>query len=83
MGAITIDRISKLGPQDRITAYCGDWRCPKHSGGLDLDIPALMAKHGDLEIASLPGRLRCTACGHRPGEIRLGWTLPKRKPRQP
>jgi hypothetical protein len=32
-------------------------------------------KHRDLEIAELPGKLRCTLCGHRPAESRLGWSM--------
>lgn len=76
MGAIIIDRLSKLGPQDVITAYCSDWRCPMHTRGRDLDVVALRARYGDLELAHLPGRLRCSACGHRPGEIRHGWCMP-------
>src|SRR3546814_15182521 len=79
MDSIVIDRPSKLGAQDRVTAYCGDWRCPRHSGGVEIDVPAMMALHGDLEIAGLPGRLRCSVCGHRPGAIRLGWTLASRE----
>src|SRR3546814_12264731 len=75
--AITIDRLSKLGPQDTLSAFCGDWRCPKHSAGVVLDIPALVARHGDLEIGRLPWLLRCSLCGHRPAEIRLGWSLPE------
>lgn len=78
MGAIIIDRLSHLGPQDVITAYCGNWRCPRHSRGTALDPGPLRARHGDLAISGLPERLRCGLCGHRPGEIRLGWTLPDR-----
>ena len=48
-----------------------------HTGGRPLDIAALMARYGDVELAGLPGRLRCTACGHRPGELRHGWSLPE------
>lgn len=76
MGTIIIDRLSKLGPQDCITAYCGNWRCEKHSSGVDLDIPALMARYGDLPLLGLGTRFRCQACGHRPAEIRMGWRLP-------
>jgi hypothetical protein len=79
MGAIVIDRLSKLGPQDSITAYCGSWRCERHSRGVSLDTVALQAQHGDLAISDLPGRLRCSVCGHRPAEIRLGWSLPPGK----
>lgn len=78
MEPVIIDRLIELGPQDRITAYCGDWRCPRHCGDRNLDIPALIAKHGELELAALTRRLRCTACGHRPGEIRYGWRLLQR-----
>src|SRR3546814_5482343 len=76
MDSIVIDRLSKLGPQDRVTAYCGDWRCPRHCGGVEIDVPAFMAKHGDQEIAGLAGKLRCPTSGYRPAEIRLGWSLP-------
>lgn len=44
--------------------------------------PALMAKHGDLEIARLAGKLRCTTCGHRPEEVRPDWQLPERTARR-
>src|SRR3546814_1813094 len=41
-----------------------------------------MQKCGDLEVAGLPGRLRCSVCRHRPAEIRQGWRLPITRPPQ-
>jgi hypothetical protein len=67
---------------ESITANCGDWRYPRHCGGVEIDAPALMAKHGDLEIARLAGKLRCTTCGHRPEEVRPDWQLPERTARR-
>ena len=52
-----------------IGASCGAERpCDRH---VRLDLAPIIARFGDIPLDQLKARLRCTACGHRPGEIRL------------
>jgi hypothetical protein len=76
MQRIVIERLSDLGPRDWIAVYCGDRRCPRHVGAVEIDVAAIIARHGDLQLLGLGRRFRCGLCGHRPAEIRHGWRLP-------
>lgn len=39
--------------------------------GTNLDLPALIARYGDIEVREIKRRLTCTFCERRSGSIRL------------
>jgi hypothetical protein len=74
---VTLQKLSDLSPQNYVAVYCGNPKCQRGPAGVFLDIPATIARYGDLPLLDLGSRFRCQACGHRPAEIRIGWGLPE------
>jgi len=44
----------RLEPQDRLPAYCGDWRRFRHSRRITLNVPHLLGRRSDLKLAQPP-----------------------------
>ncbi|NIA72366.1 hypothetical protein HBA54_27640 [Pelagibius litoralis] len=82
---VSINRLSDLGKTQYIAVFCGNWRCERHSMGVDLDIPATIKRYGDLEIMKIGQTIDgCDLCDdreRRPWEIRIGHRLPKSQAR--
>lgn len=68
---ITYERLADFVGSNDIYAYCENQAC-RHSAKLDL--PALIATHGNLTLPELRRKLFCDSCKNRQISISLVYT---------
>jgi ribosomal protein S27AE len=65
---VTLDTLADLGPGYRLNATR---ERSDHTGCLD--VPTLMARHGDMPLDQLRARIRCGRCGAGRPRTTLPW----------